>query len=181
MQNFFLNLSKRDKNALVICFIFLVFFLAIKYAFLPALNKRNDLKRAIQTTKFNLTQMIELQEKYTVSDEDIKNKKDTLDKRSKNFSLFSYLDSTAEKCELKKNVVYMKPSFQKHSNTNFKKAFVKVKLESISLKACVAFFNRIENIDTLVSINSFSISTTGRENKLIDAVIETETIMATNL
>ena len=180
MNNRLSNLSKRDKNALIICAVFLIVFLISRFIFLPAINKRKDLKRIIQTNKSNLTEMIELQEQYNTSDKNLEGSKKLIQKRGKQFSLFSYIDSIVEKCGVKKNVAYMKPSFQNHDNTAYKKAYVKLKIESISLKECVDFFNQIEDFKNMVRINSFSISTTGKGNKMIDAVIETETIMLTN-
>ncbi|MCK5100462.1 MAG: hypothetical protein KAR45_20300 [Desulfobacteraceae bacterium] len=174
------NITEQNKNALIIGTVFLLLFFIVQFIFLPAVNKRKDLKRIIKTNKSNLTKMIELQQEYNVSDKNMGDNKILLQKRDKNFSLFSYLDATAKNCGVKKNVVFMKPSFQNLKDSDYKKAFVKVKLESISLNECVAFLNKIENVKALVSINSFSISTTGKNNKMLDIIIETETIMLIN-
>ena len=174
------NLSKQNKNALIICAVFLLLFFMVQFIFLPAVNKRKDLKKIIKTNQSNLTKMIELQQGYNVSDKNMDNNRILLQKRGKKFSLFSYLDTTAKNCGVKKNVVFMKPSFQNLKNSDYQKAFVKVKLESISLKECIAFLNKIENVKNMVSINSFSISTTGKDNKLLNIIIETETIMLIN-
>ncbi len=180
MSNLLSNLSKRDKNALIICAVFCLVFFVAKFVFLPSINNRKDLKRITQTKKSNLTKMIKLQQQYKISGKDIERSKELLQKRDKQFSLFSYIDSIVTKCGVKKNVVYMKPSFQSLDNAAYKKAYVKLKIESISLKECVDFFNKIENFNNMVKINSFSISTTGKSNKMIDAVIETETLMFTD-
>ncbi|MCD4744389.1 MAG: hypothetical protein K8R67_18145 [Desulfobacteraceae bacterium] len=174
------NFSERNKNALITGAVFLLIFFAVVLIFLPAVNKRKDLKRIIHTSKFNLTKMIELRQNYNATGKDVDNNTTLLKKRDKNFSLFSYFDSIAKNCGVKKNVAYMKPSFQDIKGSEYKKAFVKAKLESISLKECVAFLNKIENSKNMVSVNSFSISTTGKDNKMIDIVIETETIMLIN-
>ncbi len=180
MNNFLSNLSKRDKNALIICAAFLIVFLVAKFIFFPAINKRNNLKRIIQINKTNLAEMIELQHQYNASGKSLEGNKKRIQKRGKQFSLFSYIDSIVQKCGVKKNVAYMKPSFQNLDNKAFKKAYVKLKIESISLQECIDFFNKVENFENMVRINSFSISTTGKGNEMIDAVIETETIMLTN-
>ena len=90
------NLSKRNKSALILCAVFLLLFFVVEFIFSPAVNKKKDLKRIIKTNKSNLTRMIELQQDYNISDKDIDRNKILLQKRGKNFSLFSYLDSTAK-------------------------------------------------------------------------------------
>ncbi len=174
------KLSKRDKNALIICMAFLLIFLLVEFIFLPVVAKRKNIKKDIQINKLNLAKMIEMQQKYNSFNTNIEGRKDQIKKRGKRFSLFSYLDSTAETCGVKKNVAYIKPSFQDLKNSDYKKAFVKVRLESISLKECVAFLNKIESLENIVNINSFSISTTGKDKKMLDVVFETETLVLSN-
>ena len=185
MAEFFSRLSTRDKKALIVGSIAVVMFLMFEFIFVPLVEQTKNIKRIALTNKSNLITMMKLKHKYKILNMGAIGNKDLLIKRGKNFSLFSYLDQMAEKCLIKKNVVYMKPFFQGSNNKKYKKAFVKVRLESISLKECVAFLDKIEKKsigekDIMVSINSFSISSSGKNNKLIDAVIEAETIIPAN-
>ena len=180
MVKFFQNLSKRDRNALAVCSFFLVIFVIIQFLFLPALAKRKNLNRVLKINKSNLDKMVLLNRQHRAFNKGSKNKKALLLKRGKRFSLFSFIDRVAESCKLKKNVAYMKPSFKSLDNTDIRKAFVKLRLESISLNECVDFLNKIEDRKNMVRINSFSISTAGKDKKMIDIVIETETSVLKN-
>jgi general secretion pathway protein M len=174
------DVSEQNKYALVTGAALLLLCLIAAYVFVPAEKRKKNLRRSILATKANLDEMITIQQNHTNSSQNIDDKSNLLKKRHKGFSLFGYFDATAKRCGVKKNVAYIKPSFQNIKDSKYKKAFVKARLESISLKECVAFFNKIENNKNIVSINSFSISTTGKNHDMIDVIIETETMVLIN-
>jgi len=97
--------------------------------------------------------------------------------RDKAFSLFSFLDTEAKKCGVKDNVEYMRPTSRDLENSKYNVSRVKVKLSQVYLMELVDFLYLVESSGNHVAITSISLSRTGKKKKLLDAVIEAETLI----
>ena len=102
---------------------------------------------------------------------------DILSQRTKGFTLFSFLDTLAEKSGVKDNVAYMKPSSRTFNDKNYAISMVKIKLDALYLKELVDFLYSVESSRNGVHIRSLSLSKTGKEQTMLDAIVEAETLV----
>jgi len=172
-----MNISNRDKKALIICAGFLMAFIIVQFMLLPTLEKRKTLEQRLVAKKVALEEIINLEREYIILTGRTGAESSTISSRGTDFTLFSFIDTLAEQSGVKDNVAYMKPSARTLANREYAVSMVKIKLDSLFLKEFVDFINRVESSPNHVQIRSLSLSKTGRDNTLIDAIVEAETIV----
>ncbi len=171
------ELSGRDRTMLAAGAVFLVIFCAVQFIYLPAMDKQAALKKTVAVQDEAVGQMKTLQKTFQDLSLDLDQQKSSLEKRPAGFTLFSFLDTQAEKSGVKKNVAYMKPSTQDMEKTGYTISRVKVKIEEVHLKGLMDFLYRIEASPDGVLITSLSLSKTGKKGDRLDAVFEAETLI----
>ena len=171
------NFSKREINVLTIGGIFLIVFVAVRFFYSPSIEKRNNLERILFEKQASLEEMVLLEQQFMAVSNSFDTNTQVLANRKKGFSLFSFLDSHAQKSGVKENVAYMKPSTKKLEKSVYTLAIVKVKLKQVYLKELVDFLYHIELSNNAVTITSLSLIKAGKEKEKLDAVIETQTFM----
>lgn len=172
-----MTLSKQDKKALIVCAGFLTIFMVVQFILLPTLDRKKVLKQQILSKQASLTQLVALDEEYQRLSGLNRVETNAVSSRDKNFTLFSFLDTLAEQSGVKDNVAYMKPSSKPLNDKTYTLSMVKIKLDALYLKELVAFLHGVENLQNNVHIRSLSLSKTGKDNTLIDAIVETETLV----
>ncbi len=173
----FPSLSRRDRNAVALCLLFLAVFVAVRFVYMPAAGKRDRLEKLSAQKKRELTEMAAMRKQYGGLKQHLYRERAAVSQRDKDFSLFSFLDTRAEQIGVKENVAYMNPSFTDIENEPFQRAFVKLKLEDLYLKQCVDFLDSIDVPEKGVRVNAVSLSRSGKEDNLLDVVVETETLI----
>lgn len=171
------NFSRREINVLTFGGIFLIIFAAAQFIYSPSIEKRNTLKRVLEQKQAALEEMALLQQQFNSVSSHVEAETEMILNRKKDFSLFSFLDSQAQKSGVKGNVDYMKPATKKIEQSAYMLATVKLKLKEIHLKNLIDFLYHIEAIKNGVTITSLSLTKTGKENAKLDAVIETQTLI----
>lgn len=172
-----MNLSQRDKKALIICAGFLMVFIAFQFVLVPALDRKQELSDSIAAKEAALGEMISLQQEYSRLSRMNMAETNILSRRAKGFTLFSFLDTLAEKSGVKDNVAYMKPSSRTFNDKNYAVSMVKIKLNTLYLKELVDFLYSVESSRNGVHIRSLSLSKTGKDQTMIDAIVEAETLV----
>jgi len=86
------------------------------------------------------------------------------------------MDRLAGQTGIKQHVSYMKPSTTVNDETGATLSRVEMELKEISLEALTKYLYNVETSENMVMVKRLSISRTGRENALIDAVLQAETI-----
>ncbi len=174
------DLSKREINVLICGAIFIVLFLASQFIVAPALDKRENLERILVEKQNALEEMLLEKLHYQSLSNRLDTEKEALVHREKAFSLFTFLDSQAEKSGVKENVAYMKPFTKSFEKSSYRTVTVKIKLSAVYLKELIDFLYHIESSKNAVTITSLSLSKAGKEKIKLDAVIEAETLMLRN-
>lgn len=172
-----MNISNRDKKALIICAGFLMAFIVVQFMFLPTLEKRKTLEQRLVSKKIVLEEIMNLEREYIILAGRTGAERSAISGRGADFTLFSFIDTLAEQSGVKDNVAYMKPSSRTLANREYAVSMVKVKLDSLYLKEFVDFISGVESSSNQVQIRSLSLSKTGRDNTMIDAIVEAETIV----
>ena len=172
-----MNISNRDKKALIICAGFLMAFIVVQFMLLPTLERRKALEQRLVSKKVSLEEIMNLEREYIILAGRTGAESSAISGRKSDFTLFSFIDTLAERNGVKDNVAYMKPSSRTLPNREYAVSMVKIKLDSLYLKEFVDFINDVESSPNHVQIRSLSLSKTGKDNTLIDALVEAETIV----
>lgn len=171
------DFSKREKSVLIFGITFVILFFGFQFGVAPVFEKKETLKRILNEKQAALEEMVKLQQQFMTVSNNFDTKIQVLTNREKNFSLFSFLDSQAQKSGVKENVAYMKPFTKKLEKSLYTLATVKVQLKEVYLKELIDFLYHIETSKNGVTITSLSLTKTGKEKVKLDAVIETETLL----
>lgn len=170
-----MELSPRDRGALMIaggCFLFFILFQFIVY---PAYDRKKRLERSLITRQENLMEMKVMQEKLKQLTSLGNSVIDKLEGRKDNFSLFSFLEEKAGKNGIKDKIAYMKPS-DTIEDESFRQILVEMKLQSINLKQLVSFLKDVESPENLVALQRISIQENKRDEATLDVIMQVVSI-----
>jgi len=171
------DFSKREINVLLFGTLFVILFLGYQFGVVAVLDKRDNLKRIRTEKHVALEEMFVLQQQFLKVSGNFDTKTQALAGRNSGFSLFSFLDAQARKSRVKENVAYMKPFTKKIENSLYDLETAKINLKQVYLKNLVDFLYQIESSQNGVTITSLSLSKSGKEKSMLDAIIETQTLM----
>lgn len=171
------DLSRREMLIVGFGIAFLILFFGFQLGVAPVLENRETLSRILVQRTAALEEMAKIQKEIKSLSGSPGPRAGDLTRRVKGFSLFSFLDAQAEQSGVKANVEYMKPFTKKMENSSDALATVKMKLKEVFLKDLVDFLSRIESSGNGVDITSLSLTKAGKEERKLDAVIETQTLV----
>ncbi len=172
-----MRLSTREKTILCMGGIFLLLLFALKGILLPAMAERERLEKRVMAGTKMLQEMADMQARYQRMGA-IPQGRHTGIPREKGFTLFSFLDQLARKSGVKENIVHMKPDSRSQDQGAYTISMVKVKLDSLYLKELMDFLYLIETAGQGVHISGVSLTKTGKENQLLDAVLDVWVLIA---
>ncbi len=95
--------------------------------------------------------------------------------RTKGFTLFSFLDKLSGKAGIKDHITYMKPSTTVQKNSPYKTSRVEMKLRGLTLQQLTVYLHMVETSKNMVNVKRLSISKSGKQEGVIDAVLQVET------
>lgn len=171
-----LNLNRREKYVVAGAACFIVIFLIFRLAVYPLLNKRERLTRDLASKTVELKEMRLLQSDYFTLQNKANTARAALNKRSRDFSLFSYLDSLVGDIDIKGNVSYMKPNTSIQKDTNAKVSTVELKLQAITMEQLTKYLYQVEYSGNSLYVKRMSVSETSKPEGYIDVVLQVETI-----
>ena len=170
------QLSKREKAAVGIALTCICLYVMVDFAVLPYLAHIDRLERRVSSRTRVLAEMKRLQGDYQALSARADLTRKRYAGRQKGFTLFSFMDKLAGQVKVKKHMTYMKPTTTPQKNSPFKLSQVEMKLEGLTLKQLTAYLYRIETSKDLVFIKRMSITKTSKQQGLIDAVLQVETL-----
>ena len=98
-----------------------------------------------------------------------------LDKREKDFTLFSFLEKEAANADIKDYIKYMKPSSSSVPGL-YKELMIEMKLEGITLKKFIEYLYHIESSENVVRIKRVSIKESKKKVSCLDVVLTVLTL-----
>ena len=171
-----MKMNRREKYSVYAAAVIICLFVLIKFIVSPVIDKKERVTRAIQVKTKILEEMTALKSKYDAISYRVDLSKSRFAKREKNFTLFSLTDSLAGKAAIKGHIVYMKPSTSVAKNSNYKISSVEIKVQNITLQELISYLYMVETTDNNIFIKGLSISKSGGQENLINAVLKVETI-----
>ena len=172
-----MNLTQRDRYALAAGILSVLLFIAVQWILFPALVEKKSLHAGVASRREALDSICRLAREYRTIKGASQKDLNLLSHRSREFTLFSLLDELAEKSGVKDNVSYMKPDIQPMGSSPYALSRVKIKLEDLALGEFTDFIYSIESSPDKVVIRSLSLTTTGKDLKRLNAVMETQTLI----
>ncbi len=169
------KLARREKYSLYALSGVICLFVIFQFLVFPSLDKRERLKRTLQSKTDILEKMTALQSEHNTLKKRSEVSKLHFAKRDTGFTLFSFLDKLTGKAGIKNHVTYMKPSTSVQKNSPFKISQVEMKLQGLTLQQLTSYLYMVETSKNMVNIKRLSISKTGKQEDLIDAVLQVET------
>ena len=166
------RLSTREKIIVLLGCVFIVIFFALKGILFPAMAEKQRLEQKLTAGEKTLQEMVEMQAVYNGMHVNSAREMNTGMRREKGFTLFSFLDQLARESGVKENIVHMKPDSRTQEKGAYTISMVKVKLESLYLKEFMDFLYFIETAGKGVHISGISLTKTGKDNQLLDAVVD---------
>jgi general secretion pathway protein M len=166
-----MTLARREKYLVSAAVVCIAIFLLIQFAVLPFFESRRRLLRGVASKEDGLKEIAILSSEYHRYQKDSRGIQQVLDRRKKDFTLFSFLDKTAGDAGVKPYIKYMKPSVSEGSGP-YKESLVEMKLETITLDQLTGYLYRIESPDNVVSIKRISIKENSKKSGYLDAVLQ---------
>ena len=151
-----IDLKSRERKFIAVCVAIVCAALVHGLIVSPVLKKRSELDSQISSDLDQLFELKLLQREYDQILAESKIINQRVDRRPRDFALFSFLDQTANRLKLKKNLTSMKPS-RKSIDISLAEDIVEVKLEGISLENLVAYLHEIESTGAAIAIASVRI------------------------
>lgn len=168
------RLEKREKYILLFGVFFVLGFIVLQAMVLPYIDARQTMTRSLSRNERELVDIQLLRQEYL----ELKSRQGDIEKRlterTPGFSLFSFLEEQAAATKVKNSVTYMKPSANE-IDEGFNESIVEMKMERVTLDQLVAFLEKIESEEKIVSIQRISIQENGQEEGLLDTVLSIKT------
>lgn len=171
------TLTTREKNTVITGTVLASIFVFIQFVYLPLLDQKQNLERILATEKHSHQQMKTLEAQYHNTSLNVAMQQKILETRPKEFTLFSFLDAQAETSGVKAHIDYMRPDSLDLDDGPFSIAKIRLKLKAVYLNNLMEFIRLVETSGNGVQAVSLSLSLAGREKKLLDAVMELQTLM----
>ncbi len=170
-----IRLNRRERLAVTVGTVCVIVFVAVQFVILPLKEKREQLERSIAAKSRTLGEMAALKAEYTALRAKAERAKVRMADRQSGFTLFSFLDALAEQAGVKDNITYMKPSRVDDKDSPYRVSMVEMKLQNINLKQLLPYLYKVETSKNIVFIRRISITKVGKDEHLIDAVLQVQT------
>ena len=166
-----MKLAKREKYAIAFAALFVVVFSLVQFVIFPIFKERERIQRGVQAKETGLKEIEKMRAEYQDLKKNSQEIKQTLSKRERGFTLFSFLEKAASETAVKDHIKYMKPSSSQGKGL-YKEIMVEMKLEAITLNQLVSYLYGIESPEDLISIKRISVKENQREAGLLDAIVQ---------
>lgn len=170
-----MRLARREKYFVMLAGCVLLLLAVFHFLIFPFFKEKERLSKGVKSKEVALEEMVRKSAEYKALKRNDQVLKDALAKRNKGVTLFSFLESEADKADVKGHIKYMKPSVSQGTGP-YKESTVEMKLEQITLKQLVGYLYRIESPKDIISIKRISIKENKKESGYLDAVLQVLTL-----
>ncbi|PIE60514.1 MAG: hypothetical protein CSA31_01690 [Desulfobulbus propionicus] len=165
------GLSGRERFAVTAAGLVLFLFILFQFFLVPMFAQQSKLKKSVQRKKAQLAEMQLMQQEYAAYSKNNSSIAGLLQKRVPGFSLFSFLEKSADLSDVKKNITSMKPAGIRDDET-MKQSMVEMKLQAVSLEQMVSFLKQVESPEKIVAIKRISIQENTKKAGTLDVLLQ---------
>jgi general secretion pathway protein M len=170
------NLNRRERYGVMLAAGVIVIFLIAVFIIEPFLSRSANMKNSLQTKADMLVEMQRMQSEYNSLTQQATMSISRFQRRPKGFTLYSFMARLAGESGIKDRISYMKPSKTAQKNSPYKISRVEMKLDEITLEQLANYLYGVETSQNMVQIKKISISKKDREQGLLTAVLQVETV-----
>ena len=170
------NLNRRERYGVMLAAGVIVIFLIAMFIIEPFLSRSANMKNSLQAKADMLVEMQRMQSEYNSLTQQATISISRFQRRPKGFTLYSFMDRLAGESGIKDRISYMKPSKTAQKNSPYKISRVEMKLDEITLEQLANYLYGVETSQNMVQIKKISISKKDREQGLLTAVLQVETV-----
>ncbi len=166
-----MQLNQREKIAVGIAGSALLLFAVLQFLVFPLMDKRTRLVKGLAVKEKAIREMRSMQERFRALSSQSGSIAETLARREEGFSLFSFLEQSADDSAVKDQIAHMRPS-ESPEGELFQQSRVEMKLQAVSLRQLVEFVETVESPEHLVGIDKITIQENGKEQGTLDATLQ---------
>ena len=170
-----MRMSKRERAAIWAGVAFIIIFVLFRLVIFPFMDQRERIERVLDANMKNLAEIRTLKAEFEALNRRTDTSKFRFEKRSKGFTLFSFLDRLAGEVGIKENIAYMKPSTTVQKESTYKISMVEMKLNGISMEQITQYLHKIETSKNMVSIKRLSLTKPDEKQQQLNAVLQVQT------
>lgn len=141
----------------------------------PFLSSKHRLERLIQNKRGDVVELKLLQQHYRKISVNRRDIIEQLQRRSPDFSLFSYVEQRVDSLRMKDRVVSLKPGTGV-SQGGIRQAVIEVTIDGVVLSQLVDFLDVIESFDEVVFIDRMVIRNSAEASGLLDIRLDIVTL-----
>jgi general secretion pathway protein M len=167
--------SKRERTAIWAGVAFIFVFVLFRLVIFPFVDQKERIGRVLEANMKNLIEIRSLKSEYEALNRRANTSKFRFEKRSKSFTLFSFLDRLAGEVGIKENIAYMKPSTTVQKESTYKISLVEMKLTGINMEQITQYLHKIETSKNMVSIKRLSLTKPDEKQNQLNAVLQVQT------
>jgi general secretion pathway protein M len=161
-----ITLAKRERYLVIGAACFLGLILLHELLISRFFENRADMQRGVKAKEAYLREVMELSAEYEAKKRVSQDMAQALNRRPREFSLFTYLDDAAKKTGIKKHVQSMLPSTK--SEGQFKESTVDMDLEAVTGTQLMEYLYEIESPEDLISIKRMTVKQNGKQDGYLD-------------
>jgi general secretion pathway protein M len=171
-----LVMKKREKIAVWIAGILILGVAIFNFGISPVMDKKALLERQVDAKKNVLRQVVQLGEEYQQMVSMQQGMTRIFSQREAGFTLFAFLEQIAVKAGVDKQIDYMKPSSGIDKQSKAELALVEMKLKGIKLSQLMSYLYLVETTENVVLVKRLAITSDGKNQHIISAVLQVETV-----
>lgn len=172
-----IQLNKREKLAVWTAGIAIGLLIMGKLVIFPYVETREKWGRQIEAKKVTLLEMQALETEYENSKQLSDHSRVRLEKRGKDFTLYSFINGVSAKAQIKDNITYMKPSTIEQKDSALKVAVVEMKFSGVTLKQLAHYLQMVEKSGNQVFIKRVALSNSAKKKGYLDVTLLMETVI----
>ena len=174
-------MTSREKKAVGLAVVAVLLFVFIQFLLLPLMTDAGRLRKSIAIQERQLAEMQLWQDEQHGQHRGAPDGQGSLlarvEQRSRDFSLFSYLEQSAATSQVKDHVETMQPvRLEQEEGTSLRSSAVELRLHSLSLSQLAHFLHQVESPENLVAVTRLSIQGGEQVGGLLAVSLRVQTV-----
>ena len=171
MRNLWSKLGKREKTFIVGGAGLLALFALIQFALVPFFENKKKVSSALDRQEKTLKEMIVLGKEYEGLKEDTEVMKGALERRSPDFTLFSFLERKAREAGVRQNIKSMNTT-RGMTTGAYEETLVDIRLEKLTLKQLVQFLYYSDSPEDAVGVKKITVNKSKESPEYLTALVQ---------
>jgi general secretion pathway protein M len=171
----FKKLNKRERYIILGAVCVLAMLGIMQFIVTPFFEKKEQMKESLKSRQGMLAEMQQWQAEFKALKKDTQISTSRFARRSKGFTLYSFMNQLAAQAGVKDRVTYMKPTKGVQKNGGYRLSRVEMKLDAVTLDQLVTYLHGVETSENMVDVKKLSITKKDKTQGLISVVMQVET------